>query len=173
MNFKKAKPEDFEKIKNFYWNLIDLMKSSQSRIGWKKGIYPTDAYLLESLEKGELYVLEDGETLCGSVIINSAFNEGYETVRRKTEFEKDEIWVLHALAVSPVFQGRGLGRAMLEKIIELSRENGKKALRLDILSGNEIAERLYVKAGFEFVSKKPMFYEDTGLTEYKLFELIL
>ena len=43
----------------------------------------------------------------------------------------------------------------------------------DILSGNDAAERLYTRAGFQFVQAKPMFYEDTGWTEYKMFDLNL
>ena len=43
----------------------------------------------------------------------------------------------------------------------------------DILSGNDAAERLYTRAGFQFVQAKPMFYEDTGWTEHKMFDLNL
>lgn len=32
-------------------------------------------------------------------------------------------------------------------------------------------DMLYTKCGFRFVQAKTMFYEDTGWTEYKMFEL--
>ena len=51
MIFQKAKIEEFENIKQFYWNLIDEMKDENDKIGWKKGIYPTDEFLIESLKK--------------------------------------------------------------------------------------------------------------------------
>ena len=35
------------------------------------------------------------------------------------------------------------------------------------------AEHLYKSCGFKFVEAKEMFYEDTGWTEYKMFELNL
>ena len=38
MLFEKAKPEDFFRIKQFYWNLIDEMYDQNDKIGWKKGI---------------------------------------------------------------------------------------------------------------------------------------
>lgn len=78
MLFKKANLEDFHRIKQFYWDLIDEMSDQNDKIGWKKGIYPTDSFLQESLDRGELFVLEEGGGLCASVILNSACNEGYE-----------------------------------------------------------------------------------------------
>lgn len=41
------------------------------------------------------------------------------------------------------------------------------------LGSNQAAERLYTKCGFQFVQAKEMFYEDTGWTEYKIYELNL
>lgn len=32
------------------------------------------------------------------------------------------------------------------------------------------AEILYTKCGFQFVQEKELFYEDTDLTEYRMFE---
>ena len=53
-------------------------------------------------------------------------------------------------------------------------KNGKeKKVRLDILGTNTAAERLYTGCGFRFVQAKDMFYEDTGWTEYKMYERVL
>ncbi len=49
----------------------------------------------------------------------------------------------------------------------------QKAVRLDILGTNSVAESLYTSCGFQFVQQKIMFYEDTGWTEYKMYELNL
>ena len=128
MLFKKVNLEDFYRIRQFYWDLIDEMSDQNDKIGWKKGIYPTDSFLQESLERGELFVP-------------------------------------HALAVSPSRQGKGIGK--------LAKAEKKKAVRLDILGTNTAAERLYKGCGFHFVQAKDMFYEDTGWTEYKMYERVL
>ena len=47
----------------------------------------------------------------------------------------------------------------------------EKAVRLDILGTNTTAEKLYTGCDFRFVQAKTMFYEDTGWTEYKMYEL--
>ena len=56
MLFKKVNLEDFYRIRQFYWDLIDEMSDQNDKIGWKKGIYPTDSFLQESLDRGELFV---------------------------------------------------------------------------------------------------------------------
>ena len=48
-----------------------------------------------------------------------------------------------------------------------------KVIRLDVLKGNTAAEKLYLKGGFQFVTEQKIFYEDTGLAEFRMFELIL
>lgn len=63
MIFQKAKIEEFENIKQFYWNLIDEMKDENDKIGWKKGIYPTDEFLIESLRKQQFFTLKEGNEI--------------------------------------------------------------------------------------------------------------
>ena len=49
MLFKKVNLEDFYRIRQFYWDLIDDMSDQNDKIGWKKGIYTTDSFLQEVL----------------------------------------------------------------------------------------------------------------------------
>lgn len=173
MLFKKAQESDFRIIRDFYWDLIDEMEAENDKIGWKKGIYPTDSFLKQSLSNGELYLLTDGDNLCACVILNSAANEGYEGVPWSIECENKDVLIPHALAVSPKIQGQGIGAQLVNEIISAARSENKKAIRLDILGTNTAAERLYTKCGFRFVQAKQLFYEDTGQTEYKMYELNL
>ena len=71
------------------------------------------------------------------------------------------------------FLPKGIGAQLVNEIISAARSESKKAIRLDILGTNTAAERLYTKCGFRFVQAKPLFYEDTGQTEYKMYELDL
>lgn len=171
--FQKAKTEDLRRVRDFYWNLIDEMKYENEKIGWKKGMYPTDEYLQDSILNGELYLLTNESGLCACVILNSACNEGYSDIPWRLGCPSDEVLIPHALAVSPAMQGRGIGTKLVHEIIRKAKSEGKKAVRLDILGTNEAAERLYIKCGFEFTAAKQLFYEDTGWTEYKMFELAL
>ena len=170
MVFQKASPNEFDRIRAFYWALIDAMAADNDKIGWKKGIYPTDEFLRDSLERGTLYTLTHQQQLAACVIVNSDTNEGYAGVPWRVDCADSEVLIPHALAVSPALQGQGIGRAVVAQVQDLVRRAGKRAVRLDILGTNTAAERLYTGMGFQFVQAKPMFYEDTGWTEYKLSE---
>lgn len=173
MIFQKADIGEFSLIKGFYWNLIDTMKAQKEKIGWEKGIYPTDDFLKYSLLNGELFTLKKNDKLCASVILNHACNEGYKDVPWRFAFQAGDVLIPHALAVSPAQQGTGVGTQIVEEILRYARSEHKKAVRLDILGANSIAEKLYTKCGFQFVQAKTLFYEDTGWTEYKIYELNL
>lgn len=173
MEFKKAIENDFKVIQHFYWDVIEHIHNNNinnENLGWEKGIYPSDDFLLSSLRNGELYLLTEKATLCARVILNSECNEGYQDCPWSLECGSDEVLIPHALAVNPVLQRKGIGKIVVKNILNIARTEHKKAVRLDVLSACKAAEHLYVSCGFQFVKEKKMYYEDTGWTEYKIFE---
>lgn len=173
MQMRAASGEEFEAIRAFYWDLIDRMQDRTDTVGWKKGIYPADAFLRESIERNELFVLDGPDGYAGCVIVNSAWNDGYEGLPWGIDCPRGDVLVPHALAVRPDLQEQGLGKRIVEDVLSLARAQGKKTVRLDILNGNTAAERLYTGAGFTFVQAKTMYYADTGWTEFSMYEKIL
>lgn len=59
-----------------------------------------------------------------------------------------------ALFVSPVFQGRGIGKALLGQANKLSREEGRGPLSLKVFKENRKARRFYEKCGFRPVAEE-------------------
>lgn len=173
MRIRIAEIEEFEAVRDFYWETIDLMEGRTDTVGWKKGIYPSDQFLKESIENGELYVIKEEGGYIAGVVINSKWNEGYEGLPWSIDCAREEIMVPHALAVHPALHGQRIGTAVVEDILSIARERGIKTVRLDILGGNTAAEQLYLDMGFQFVQAKDMFYEDTGWTEFLMYELVL
>lgn len=64
-----------------------------------------------------------------------------------TEAEPDEYFLAH-LGVLPQFEGRGLGRQLLEHAEDRAREGGFRKTTLTVDADNERAMRLYERAGF-------------------------
>ncbi len=62
---------------------------------------------------------------------------------------------------------------MVKKAMDIARDNQQKAIRLDVLGGNVPAERLYTQMGFQYMDTLQMYYEDTGWTDYELYEYVL
>lgn len=56
---------------------------------------------------------------------------------------------LHDLAVSPRFQGQGVGKALLAALEDRARQMDCCKITLEVLEGNTVAQGLYRKLGFE------------------------
>ena len=114
--------------------------------------------------------MTEKDALCACVILNSEHNEGYDSCTWGIVCDPGEVLTPHALAVAPERQEKGIGKIVVESILSIAKAEHKKAVRLDVLGACKAAERLYTSCGFQFVEAKEMFYEDTGWTEYKMFE---
>ncbi|HZO69716.1 MAG TPA: GNAT family N-acetyltransferase [Kribbellaceae bacterium] len=68
--------------------------------------------------------------------------------------QEDGLWVMWKLYVLPEQQGRGVGRALLDRAIEALPE-GTERLLLDVLVANEPAIRFYRAHGFERTDDAP------------------
>jgi GNAT superfamily N-acetyltransferase len=58
------------------------------------------------------------------------------------------------LAVDPAAQGRGVGAALLQRILDASRRPGKDAIVCSSLASMRAAHRLYARAGFTRASER-------------------
>ena len=173
MQIRRAAPEEFDAVRQFYHSLIDAVQNRVNTVGWQKDVYPAPDFLRRSLAAGQLYLVEEGERLAGAMVANHETNESYPSGVWQIEAAPREILVIHALGVHPDFERRGFGRALVGRAVELARSSGMKALRLDVLAGNTAAERLYESCGFCRMASLPMYYEDTGWTDFTLYELVL
>ena len=59
------------------------------------------------------------------------------------------VQMIRGLAVAPGYQGRGIGRALVDAAIEKATARSAVKLSLRVLATNEVARRLYTAAGFE------------------------
>ena len=76
-------------------------------------------------------------------------------------FVADEAQVAN-LAVAPSQRGRGLGRRLLEAVLEEARERGCRSVHLEVRPSNTVALSLYESAGFRQVGRRRHYYADTG-----------
>ncbi len=172
-DIQKAVPADFQEVWDFYCRLIDDMADAEFRPGWEKGVYPTEEFLRSSLWNGQLYAARRDGVMAGAMVVNHDCTPGYEAIRWAVPAEPGEVSVIHALGVSPAFQGGGVAKELVHAAVRLARSAGQKAIRLDVLGGNLPAQKLYTAAGFQYMGTLKLFYEDTGLTDFLLYELPL
>lgn len=64
------------------------------------------------------------------------------------------------IAILPEFRGQKLGEALLNKMIERSREKGIERMTLEVRESNTVAQSLYKKLGFQNGAVRKNYYSD-------------
>lgn len=80
---------------------------------------------------------------------------GYITTR--FDQETKVAWIPN-MAVEPEFQGRGIGRQLIEAALDLSRQKGMKYAKIETLAQNPVGQHLYPSCGFKEVARQVHFF---------------
>ena len=99
------------------------------------------AELLASPNVGGLFVDRDGEPI-GLVLWRTAADEAE----------------LLTIAVRSDRRRRGVGRALLDAVVERATQAGARSLFLEVGADNAAARSLYSQAGLEEVGRRPAYY---------------
>lgn len=173
MIIRVAKTDEFHKIMELYYDLIDSMQGVEYKPGWEKGVYPTENFIQDSIKSNELFVGVSDNNYISAMVMNHNCADGYENVRWQIDANRNETIIIHALGISSTYQGQGIAKQMVAYAIKNCRERVMKSIRLDVLRVNLPAQRLYSAMGFRYIDTIKLFYEDTGLTDFLLYELVL
>lgn len=65
------------------------------------------------------------------------------------------------IVVRKDMRNKGIGNILLNKLIELSKENKKNTIFLEVNSNNSVAIKLYEKNGFKKVGLRKKYYNNT------------
>ena len=74
-------------------------------------------------------------------------------------FKAKQLVNIHDFAVDPKFRRKGIGQAMLDKIVEYSKENDFCKITLEVRYDNPNAQKLYQKMGFKECEPAMYFWE--------------
>lgn len=171
--FTQATPADFDAVWQLYVDVCNQQANDPYTPKWTLGVYPTEDDIRGHIEAGELTLgWLDGTTVAAMVIIGHEDPE-YADVPWVTHVEPDEVAVIHLLAVHPRVRGQHAGAALVQEAIRLARAAGKRVIHLDVVPGNLAASRIYEAEGFVHACTTQIFYEDTGLMDFDMYELVL
>ena len=96
--------------------------------------------------KNDLWVISIGEQLAGYILILK--RKGSQKIR------------IYSLAISPHFQGQGIGRKLLEFALSQVDVKNTQSIRLEVKVDNVGAIKLYESLGFVRKETIPEFYSD-------------
>jgi len=117
-----------------------------------RGAWSREVYLGELALPGRYYVAaeEDG------VLV------GYAGIALGEDSE------VMTVGVAPASRGRGVGAALLADLLERARAARARHVFLEVRAGNDAAQRLYRRAGFEELGTRPRYYGDEDAVVMRL-----
>lgn len=170
---RRAVASDYAEIQAFYDQLTDDLEKEPEHPHWRKGVYPGEEYLRASIAAGELWVTEEQGNIAAAMVVNSLANEGYRQAEWLTDAVDGEYCVIHTLGVGTAYRGRGLGRNMIQHVLNLARSLGMKSVRLDLIDFNMRVEPVYTRIGFCKCGSLRLFYDAVGWQTFHLYEYVL
>lgn len=148
LTIRKADSGDVPAVAAIYDRIHAAEEAGRLSTGWIRGIYPVLKTAEASQARGDLFVMADGEKICGSAIINQEQCEAYSQGQWQIAAPDSAIMVLHTLCIDPQEAGRGLGRKFMEFYASHALANGCECLRMDTNARNSRARAFYARLGF-------------------------
>ncbi len=145
---RKGDARDIGAVVKIYDNILEKEAAGKKRIGWVKGVYPTERTAMEALECGELFVCEEKGVIVAAARINQKQVPEYANACWEYDVSDSRIMVLHTLVVDPGEEGKGWGRRFVRFYEEYALQNGCGYLRMDTNEINTAARSLYKKLGY-------------------------
>lgn len=171
--FRQATTKDTEKIIEFYDYAIEENNKAEINLRWKKDVHPSHKFLCSSIENGELFLWEENGVILAACVMNNLCNESYDKIDWGIKANKEDLAIIHVLAVAPRSFRKGIGEKFLTAFINYAKSTTIKAIRLDVFKVNVPAIKLYEKVGFKCMGETVMFVPNIGEEEFCLFEYIL
>lgn len=122
---------------------VDVVAGIEKRayvFAWTPGIFR------DCLRAGhQSWVLEDSGVILGYAVLSVAAGEAH----------------LLNICIAPEYQGRGHGRRLLRRMVDLARWHLADRIFLEVRPSNPAAKALYDAEGFNEIGRRPNYYPAT------------
>ena len=157
---RPASAGDLTAVAHIYEEILDEEDGRPvSFTNWQRGKYPTIDTARGALERGELFVAEEGGDLYAAVVLNGTQLPEYDAIPWAFAAAPEQVGVIHTLVVSPRWAGRGKGREMVAFCEEECRRRGKTVMRLDTYEGNVPGRSMYPRLGYRVAGATEFFFQ--------------
>ncbi|WP_047548890.1 GNAT family N-acetyltransferase [Psychroserpens sp. Hel_I_66] len=131
--------------------------------------YPSKEAFENDLERDELYVLQNNDTVIGCIVISTHMDDEYIPIQWLTPNEHN--MYIHRLAVHPQYQGKGYAQDLMAYAEIHARKNHKNSIRLDTFSQNQRNQKFYEQRGYKKLGD--IFFPKQSKYPFHCYELVL
>lgn len=135
--------------------IMTIIRSAQAHFKaqginqWQNG-YPNENSILTDIQKGHSYVLKEGQVILGTLALIFGVEKTYARIDEGQWHNDDPYAVIHRVAVSTLYKGKGLAYELMKQAEHLCLENGVKTIRVDTHEMNEPMKGLLKKLEYEY-----------------------
>lgn len=174
MQIIEAAEDDLTELMEFYQVMGQVLNEKDFLPEGNKGGFPSEEMVSGAIRVRQQFIGREDGKIAAAYILNHECEPAYHAAHWQTDAAEGEYVVMHALRVLPRYGGRGYSRRMIEHAIQTAREWNQKAIRLDVLVGNTVPEKIYQSYGFQYVETVEICYQDIGVAmPFRLMELAL
>jgi ribosomal protein S18 acetylase RimI-like enzyme len=113
--------------------------------------YPNVIVIGDDLRNKNLFALAMDDQVVAAVVLDTKQSPKYAAL--KWSDVRGNPACIHRLAVRPEYQGKGLGKQLLQFAEDHARKQGNTSIRLDVYTGNPGAVTMYNRAGYRQVGE--------------------
>ena len=170
MVIRKCTINDIERVSKYYDDVIIYLNNHINYPKWEYKIYPSIVSVTAMTKKGFQYIcLDDDGSILGSFVLNDDPEGSYHKAKWSKDISK--FMVIHAFAVAPDMEHKGIGTKILEFCINTAKKLGYEGMRLDVVPTNYPARKFYEKNGFKYVDDIDLDRNIDAVPVFSLFEL--
>ena len=155
IKIRKAEKNDINAVAMIYSKIHTAEENGDLQIGWVRGVYPERITAESALEREDLFVIEDDNSIVGAAILNQVQVDVYYGAAWKNDVPDNLVFVMHTLVIDPDEFGKGYGSAMVRYYEQYALDNGCPYLRMDTNEKNLAARTLYNKLGYNEIGIVP------------------
>lgn len=163
-----AQLADLDGVVDLYHTVCEHQSQDQYGADWTWGEYPSIDGLRKFIQQSTVVIgIKDNQIVAGGVMTTG---EEYPDVDWPIKAANREIGVFHLITVHPAYRRTGISRQLINGLLNVAKQEGKKVIHLDVLAGNLPSEKLYLRAGFQTVQELVIHYDDIGDQKAKVME---
>ena len=171
MQIKLCTEADIAIVGEFYDKAVKYLCENINYPKWSYKEYPSAGSVRVKTAVGHQFMCLEDSKVIGAFVLNDDPQGRYENAQWSNPLALGEYMVCHTLATDPEFQGKGIGRQMVEFCVEYAKEHGYKAIRLDVVPDNSPARKLYEKCGFQYAGDVDLERDIEEIPLFSMYEL--
>ena len=172
-DIRKCIESDVSGTGRFYDSVVLWLNDHINYPRWIYRVYPGEQSVRTMTEAGTQYICVKGCSVIGAFVLNDDPQGNYQKGEWSRKLVDGSYMVIHALAVDPTMQRKGMGTENIRFCVEKAKAEGYKAVRVDIVPTNKPSRRMFEKNGFRYIGDVDLDRDVEGIPAFSLYELNL